>query len=109
MSLFNRIFKRPQKASFDSIIFDTKQYRYQGETGDHRIWFTPEGDGIGLYFFLKQPDLPVEAKSVAELEDFYRAKISNGKEKIVDFQLLTVIRGEMHLDDSQNFRASRTG
>jgi hypothetical protein len=90
MSIFNRIFKRPQSRSFDSIAFDTKRYRYQGEQDDHRVWFTPDGDGIGLYFFPKQPDLPVGASSAAEVQESYRAKLPDGNAKIIEFQLPSI-------------------
>jgi hypothetical protein len=90
MSLFNQIFKRTQNTSFDSVSFDAGKYRYQGEAGDHRVWHTQDGDGLGLFYFRKRPDLPANAKTSAELEESYRAKIPDAESKIIEFQLPTV-------------------
>jgi len=61
------------KPSLDAVSFDTTEYESQGEPeqGRLRVWFSPDGDGIGLYFFGKPPDLPANARTAAELRDYY--------------------------------------
>jgi hypothetical protein len=46
--------------SLDSVQFDTTEYEYRGEpqAGRQRVWFTAEGDGVGVYLFTLPPDLP---------------------------------------------------
>ena len=90
MGFFNRIFKHQPNASLDSVSFDVARYRYEGEANGHRVWFTPDGDGIGLFFFPKPPDLPSNAHTSAELQEFYRGRVGNDKVKIIEFGLPSV-------------------
>jgi hypothetical protein len=72
--------------SLNSIRFDTSDYEYRGEPrpGEVRVWFTPEGDGVGLYFFALSPDLPSGARSVADLRAFYAAKLQASGGQLVE-------------------------
>jgi|GEM_PF-2001091 hypothetical protein len=85
--MFSRLFKRKSKASLDSIRFDASRHRYAGEGDGQRTWFTPEGDGIGLFFFPEPPDLPAQARTAAELQEFYRGRICNEQVRMVEFRL----------------------
>jgi len=67
----------PRTASPDSVTFDTSRYSYQGENNGGRIWFLPEGGGLGLYFFPRSPDLPSGLTSVAQLRRFYVAQMGS--------------------------------
>lgn len=73
-----RFFKRGSnsgvKPSLDAVRFDTTGYAFQGEPRPEmlRVWHTPEGDGLGVYFFQVPPDLPAKAESVEELAANYR-------------------------------------
>jgi len=60
------------KVSLDSIYFDTKGYRSGGEPkpGQQRVWFTEDGDAVGLYLFRVRPDLP-NVRTVNDLRAFY--------------------------------------
>jgi hypothetical protein len=74
-------------AAASSITFDTSRYEYQGEReGGVRVWFLPEGGGVGIYPFDK-PDLPENA-SLAELRTFYEALGKDAELKILDFHIL---------------------
>ena len=90
MGIFNRIFQRKPSASLDSVSFDTNGYRYDGETDGHRTWFTPDGDGIGLFFFPEAPGLPAQAQTSAELQAFYRGRVCNEQVNMVEFRLVTI-------------------
>src|SRR4029434_6511308 len=91
MSIFNRFFKRKPKASLDSVSFDVTRYRFGGDDDGQRVWFTPDGDGIGLFFFPKRPDLPTQARTSLELEEFYRGRVCNDAVKMVEFRLSPVL------------------
>lgn len=90
MSFLNRIFKRKANPSLDSVSFDTARYRYEGEADGHRTWFTPDGDGIGLFFFPEPPGLPTQARTSLELEEFYRGRVCNDQVRMVEFRLPSV-------------------
>lgn len=64
----------------DAVRFDAAGYTYRGEPepGRLRTWFTPEGDGLGMYFFPVPPDLPADAAAVDDLAAHYRRRIGDG-------------------------------
>lgn len=74
------------KPSLDAIRFDTTGYKYQGdpEAGRLRVWHTPEGDGLGLFFFPIPPDLPANAGSLDELAAYYRQLSGDSGTKLVE-------------------------
>jgi hypothetical protein len=76
--------------SLDAIRFDTAGYEFQGEPepGKLRVWYTPEGDGLGLYFFPIPPDLPPLAGSVDELAAFYRRLPGDSGGKLVEVRVV---------------------
>lgn len=90
MGFFNRIFKHEPNASLDSVSFDVARYRYDGEADARRIWVTQDGDGIGLFFFPKPPDLPSQAQTSAEMQEFYRGRVGNDKVQMIEFGLPSV-------------------
>src|SRR5688500_12600123 len=79
------------KPSLDAVRFDTTGYAAQGEPqpGKVRVWHTPEGDGLGVYFFPAPPDLPANAGSVEELAAFYRRLIGDSGGKLVEVTVVT--------------------
>src|SRR5262249_50068884 len=81
--MFGWLFKRrggaaAAKPSLDAAGFDAAGYELQGEPepGRVRVWHTPEGDGLGLYFFPIPPDLP-RASTVDDLAAFYRGRLGD--------------------------------
>lgn len=71
--------------SLNAVRFDTTGYESRGEPrpGQVRVWFTPDGDGVGLYYFPVPPDLPV-ASSVDELREFYASGLERGGGRMVE-------------------------
>src|SRR5436309_12094822 len=67
------------KPSVDAIRFHTTGYAAQGEPrpGKARVWHTPRGDSLGVYFFPVPPDLPANAAPVDELATFYGPTLEN--------------------------------
>ncbi len=78
------------KPSLDAVRFDTAGYAFQGEPqpGKVRVWHTPEGDGLGVYFFSVPPDLPANAASTDELAAFYRRLLGNSGGKLVETRVV---------------------
>jgi len=71
--LFERNSSRKRvQPTLDSLRFDTSACQPIGEpeAGRTRMWVTPAGDGLGLYYFPMPPDLPV-TQSVEELQTFF--------------------------------------
>lgn len=78
------------KPSLDAVRFDVTGYAFQGEpqAGKIRVWLTPEGDGLGMYFFPMPPNLPANATSVEELAAYYRQMIGNSGGKLVEIRVV---------------------
>jgi hypothetical protein len=78
--------------SLDSVRFDTNGYESGGEPhpGQVRVWFTPDGDGVGLYFFPVAPDLPPNANSVDDLRAFYTARLTSLGGELVELAVLSL-------------------
>jgi hypothetical protein len=78
--------------SLDSVRFNTRGYESRGEPrpGQVRVWFTPEGDGLGLYFFAVPPDLPADACSAADLGAFYAAGLRASGGRLVEAAVVRV-------------------
>ena len=88
--LFKRRSGGGGKPSLDAVRFDTTGYAAQGEPqpGKVRVWHTPEGDGLGVYFFPVPPDLPANAGSVEELAEFYRRLLGDSGGKLVELRVV---------------------
>ena len=86
MAFLNTIFGQRPSPSPDSVSFDASRYQLQGDRDGARVWFLPEGGGVGRYFFPREPDLP-KATSVDQLRQFYAAKMG-GKLQIVECRVL---------------------
>jgi hypothetical protein len=90
MGIFKRIFGQKPDVSVDSVSFDTAGYQSKGGDAEKRVWFTPGGDGVGLFFFPKPPDLPANAQTIDELREFYTKLIGDRGMKIVELRVQTV-------------------
>ncbi|MEW6657049.1 MAG: hypothetical protein AB1424_00160 [Thermodesulfobacteriota bacterium] len=55
-----------------AISFDETDFKYQGERDGVHLWFTPMGDGLGLYSYLIPPDIGADLHDVVGLRAFYR-------------------------------------
>ena len=63
------MFGRKPKA--DWLHLHVEGYESQPTTGTARVWHTPDGDGVGAYFFALTPDLP-RSSDEAEFFRSYR-------------------------------------
>ena len=62
--------------SLDSITFDTTGLIPQGDINGVRVWQTPEGDGLGLYYFPIPPDISADINSLSSLSSFYGSQMT---------------------------------
>ena len=62
--------------SLDSVTFDTTGLIPQGDKNGVRVWQTPDGDGVGLYYFPLPPDIEAEINSLSSVSSFYGIQIA---------------------------------
>jgi hypothetical protein len=74
--------------SLDSITFDTTGLALQGDLDSTRVWHTWVGDGIGLYYFNKPPDIDADPDSVDEVRNFYRLLVASAGVGIIEVETL---------------------
>jgi hypothetical protein len=93
MGILSTIFGQRPPASPDSVTFDVSRYEFQGDRDGARVWFLPEGGGVGLYFFFRRPDLPA-AVSTEALREFYTAQMG-GRLQVVECRVVPLdgVRG----------------
>ena len=75
-----------RQPSLDSVRFDATGWSYQGEPqpSEVRVWHTPDGDGVGVYFFAVPPNLPRQATSAAALTAFYRRMMAGSSARLLE-------------------------
>ena len=85
--------------TLDAVTFDSTGHELKGDLrpGEVRVWYTPDGDGLGLYLFPIPPDLPANATSRDELVAFYVDQLAPAGGKLVELDLvaaagMTVLR-----------------
>jgi hypothetical protein len=74
--------------SLNSIEFDTSGFDFGGEHDGALIWYTPAGDGIGLWYFSIAPDLAVDLNAIDRVRDYHRASAINNGMAIVEVDVL---------------------
>lgn len=90
--LFGRFLARSGvKPTLDSIRFDSAGYEFGGEPepGQLRLWCTEAGDGLGLFLFMKPPDLP-SARTLDALRGFYAQGVEASGGHLIEASLLRV-------------------
>jgi hypothetical protein len=65
--------------SLDSITFDTTGLIPQGDKNGVRVWQTPEGEGVGIYYFPIPPDILADINSLESVSSFYGIMIAEAK------------------------------
>jgi hypothetical protein len=74
--------------TLNSIAFDTSGFDFEGEHNGALIWYTPEGDGIGLFHFSMPPDIAVDLGSIDRVRGYYRTLAMNHGAAIVEVDVL---------------------
>ena len=95
--MFKNLFKK--KINLKDIHFDMENYSYQGSDNGINVWESNQGDGLGIYFFAKRPDLPEGKLDEQLLKTFYGKQLDpiNGKvveltkESLSDIEVIKLI------------------
>jgi hypothetical protein len=54
------------------FAFDDTDFEYRGEQDGALVWWTPKGDGLGLFHFGVSPDIEADLHDIVSLRAFYR-------------------------------------
>lgn len=77
MRLIQRLFGRHSiKDPLLKIDIDDARLANEGVMGGVRLWYTSDGDGIGLYYFAMPPDLPAGRSSMEDFRAAYRSTVN---------------------------------
>lgn len=79
------------KPTLDAIRFETAgcEFRGEPEPGRTRVWFTPDGDGLGLYLFTIPPDLPL-VRTVDGIRNSYQRGLEASGGLVVELSVLKI-------------------
>ena len=66
MGIFSNLFGKPPGPSPESVTFDVSRFSYQGVRDGAKVWHTAAGDGLGIYFFGRTPDIPAGLAGTAK-------------------------------------------
>ena len=72
--------------SLDSITFDTGNFIFHGDEDGVRIWYTAEGDGIGLHYFPIPPNIPADLNSLEDVRSAYRKLAAASGNAIIEVE-----------------------
>lgn len=72
------------------ITFDTSGFKSQGDINGTRVWYSPENDGVGLYYYGIPPDINCDIAKVQVVRDFYRQFASNAGLAIIEVETLMI-------------------
>ena len=76
MGLTDRLFgKKKVQDPMSRLNLEEKSLKYEGTKNGVRVWYTADGDGIGLHYFGIPPDLPREQPTIEAFCTQYRAAI----------------------------------
>lgn len=74
----------------DSITFNAAGFTLQGDKANVRVWHSPAGGGVGLYYFAVPPDILADLTSVDAVRAFYRSQILSAGLGMIEVDTLQV-------------------
>lgn len=83
------------RPSLDSLRFNTEGLvnPQEAQRNRVRIWQTPEGDGVGLFYFPIRPDLPARPETIDRLRASYTAQLTPAGGQIVEIAVVALRSG----------------
>jgi hypothetical protein len=78
-----------EQPSTESVTFDASKYEYQGVRDGAKVWHTADGDGLGIYFFRKTPDIPQGLATTSQLRENYSSMLGE-KFRVIECRVLPV-------------------
>ena len=98
MEILSRLFGRSiDHDPLGKLNLEDESLKYQGIKDGIRLWYTPDGDGVGLYYHGIPPDLPREQPTIAAFCAQYRVLmqgdvVETGIEDVADLSVVRIIR-----------------
>jgi hypothetical protein len=72
-----------------SVTFDASDFHFQGECDGARIWHTPEGDGLSVFYFPLKPDVDADVRSVEKIRQATRSRVTAAGAAIIELESTT--------------------
>jgi len=76
--------------SQSAITFDENGFECRGENNGVLIWFTPKGDGLGLFHYAMPPDIDADLSDIDGLRAFYRRRVAEVGLGVVEIDTVVV-------------------
>jgi hypothetical protein len=73
-----------------AITFDETGFEYQGEENGALIWFTPKGDGLGLFHYPIPPDIQADLSNIDSVRAFYRRIVNQAGLGVIEIDTVLV-------------------
>ena len=75
--------------SLASVTFDASAFSFQGERDGARIWHTPTGDGLGVFYFSLKPDIDADVRSLEKIRQVIRSRVTAAGAAIIELETTT--------------------
>lgn len=76
--------------SLNSVTLDVSGLRFHEQSDGERVWATPAGDRVGLYYFPLKPDIDADLKSVDAIRQVLRSRVAAAGSAIIEVEITTV-------------------
>jgi hypothetical protein len=73
-----------------AITFDETGFEHHGEDNGAIIWFTPKGDGLGLFHYPIPPDIHADLSNIDSVRAFYRRIVSQSGLGVIEIDTVLV-------------------
>ena len=73
-----------------SIIFDETGFELQGERNGVIVWYTPKGDGLGLFHYPIPPDIKADINNLDSLRAFYRQGVRKSGLGVIEIDRVVI-------------------
>jgi hypothetical protein len=75
--------------SLASVTFDASGFAFDGESDGARVWYTPAGDGLGVWYFALKPDVDADVRSIEKVRRAVRSRVTSRGAAIVEVETTT--------------------
>jgi len=75
--------------SLASVTFDASGFHFQGDRDGARVWHTPAGDGLGVFYFSLKPDIDADVRSLERIRQAIRTRLIAAGAAIIEVETTT--------------------
>ncbi len=75
--------------SLASVTFDTSGFHSQGERDGARVWHTPAGDSLGIFYFSLKPDIDADVRSLEKIRQAIRPRVTAAGAALIELETTT--------------------